>query len=62
MDTFVRLLREIGRHYGENGKHERLDLELAPSIIVNDVARSKKRIVNDEIDRLEEFVKRTQAK
>ena len=49
-------------HYGENGEHERLDLELAPSIIVNDVARSKKRIVNEEIERLEEFASRAQAK
>lgn len=49
-------------HYGENGEHERLDLELAPAIIVNDVARSKKRIVNAEIERLEEFVGSARAK
>lgn len=50
------------QHYGENGEAERLDLELAPSILVNDVARSKKRIVNAEIDRLEEYANRTRAK
>jgi hypothetical protein len=50
------------KHYGENGEHQRLDLELAPSIIVNDLARSKKRIVNEEIERLEEYISRAQGK
>ncbi|MFT6070006.1 MAG: hypothetical protein ACJAT2_002481 [Bacteriovoracaceae bacterium] len=54
--------RSNRQHYGENGEHERLDLELAPSILVNDVARSKKRIVNEEIERLEEYVSRARAK
>lgn len=50
------------KHYGENDEYPEMELELPPSIIVNDVKRSKQKIIEREIQFVKEFETTTRAK
>lgn len=50
------------KHYGEDGKSLKIDLDLPKSVIVNDVARSKKKTFEREIQRAEDGIRSARSK